>query len=338
LGQVIDKLPRATDPNLLVGTDTLDDAAVYRLSDGLALVQTVDFFTPVVDDPYDFGRIAAANAFSDVYAMGGRPLTALNIVGFPSSALPLEYLSRILAGGAEVARLAGATIVGGHTIDDPELKYGLAVTGLVRPDQVMTNAGAQPGDALVLSKPVGTGIIATAIKRGSAPVQAVVAATTSMTTLNRYGSEVARECGARAVTDVTGFGLLGHLAEMCRASHVAADVWFERVPLIEGAEGLARQNVFPGGGTRNLEFVSPWTVFEAGLEPWRRLLLADPQTSGGLLFAVPPENAKKAVDALGEGRAPSAAVVGRIREAREGEEPLLRVRWRATAVATRMSS
>jgi selenium donor protein len=191
-------LPRVDDPALLVGVDTLDDAAVYRLTDDIALVQTVDFFTPVVDDPYDFGRIAAANAFSDIYAMGGRPLTALNIVCFPSGVLPLDYLGRILQGGAETARLAGATIVGGHTIDDPEPKYGLAVTGVLKPGDELTNAGAMPGDLLVLTKPIGTGIVATAIKRGEASASAISAATASMAALNRDGAEVAREHGVRA--------------------------------------------------------------------------------------------------------------------------------------------
>ena len=209
----MDMLPRVDDPALLVGADTLDDAAVYRLTDDIALVQTVDFFTPVVDDPYDFGRIAAANAFSDIYAMGGRPLTALNIVCFPSGVLPLDYLARILLGGAETARLAEATIVGGHTVDDPEPKYGLAVTGVVRPGEELTNAGARPGDVLVLTKPLGTGVIATAIKQGTAAPDVVAVATASMAALNRAGAEVARACGARALTDITGFGLLGHLSE-----------------------------------------------------------------------------------------------------------------------------
>ena len=248
-------LPKVEDPALLVGSDTLDDAAVYRLTDELALVQTVDFFTPVVDDPYDFGRIAAANAFSDIYAMGGRPLTALNIVCFPADVLPLEVLGRILQGGAETARLAGATIVGGHTIDDPEPKYGLAVTGLLRPGTELTNAAAAVDDLLVLTKPLGTGIIATAIKRDLASPAAVAAATASMAALNRVAAEVAREQGVRAVTDITGFGLLGHVSEMCRASGVSAELWFDRLPLLPGAAELAAEGVVPGGTKRNLEYV-----------------------------------------------------------------------------------
>jgi selenide,water dikinase len=240
-------LPPVNDPALLVGSDTLDDAAVYRLTDEIALVQTVDFFTPVVDDPYDFGRIAAANAFSDIYAMGGRPLTALNIVAFPSGVLPLEYLGRILQGGADTARLASATIVGGHTIDDPEPKYGLAVTGILKPGEEMTNAAALPGDLLVLTKPLGTGVIATAIKQGTASLEAVSAATASMIHLNRGGAEVAREYGMRALTDVTGFGLLGHAYRMAEGSGVTLVFEESDLPLLPGALELARAGMIPGG-------------------------------------------------------------------------------------------
>ena len=322
-------LPRVDDPALLVGVDTLDDAAVYRLSDDIALVQTVDFFTPVVDDPYDFGRIAAANAFSDIYAMGGRPLTALNIVCFPSGVLALDSLGRILQGGAETARLAGATIVGGHTIDDPEPKYGMAVTGLLKPGEELTNAGAMPGDLLVLTKPIGTGIVATAIKRGIASADAISAATASMAALNRDGAEVARDHGVRALTDVTGFGLLGHLSEMCRASGVGADLWFDRLPLLPEAAALARQGVVPSGTKRNLEYAQPWTIFDETLELWQRLLCADAQTSGGLMLSVSAEEAPQVVRVLTKYRTPAAAVIGRIREA---EGALLRV-GRAADVA-----
>jgi selenide,water dikinase len=332
LGRVMSMLPPVEDPALLVGSDTFDDAAIYRLSDDLALVQTVDFFTPIVDDPYDFGRIAATNAISDVYAMGGRPLTALNIVCFPSGILPLDYLGRILQGGAEVARLAGVTIVGGHTIDDPEPKYGLAVTGVIRPGDELTNAATEPGDYLVLTKPLGVGIIATAIKKGVASAEAVAAATASMTTLNREGAEVAREFGARALTDVTGFGLLGHLSEMCRASEVGAEVWFDQLPLLPEAAALVREGVAPGGTRRNLEHVEPWTDFEETLEPWQRLLCADAQTSGGLLLAVPGEKLTGVVQALSDRRALAAAVIGRIEETGDGlGEMLLKVRASAGA-------
>ncbi len=310
-------LPPVVDPDLLVGSDTLDDAAVYRVSPEIALVQTVDFFTPVVDDPFDFGRIAAANALSDIYAMGARPLTALNIVCFPSGVLPLEVLGRILQGGADTAAKAGATIVGGHTIDDPEPKYGMACTGLLRPGEQLTNAGAHPGDALVLTKPLGTGVIATAIKRGTAPESAVAAATACMAALNREAAVVARAQGAHAVTDVTGFGLLGHLSELCRASGVTATIWYDRLPFLKGAMELAREGIVPGGTTRNLEHVRPWTTFAAALEPWQLLLAADAQTSGGLVLAVPPESLAGTVTALEQSGAQAAAVIGRVEESGE---------------------
>jgi selenide,water dikinase len=313
LGQVIALLPVVDDPALLVGSDTLDDAAVYRLNDEIALVQTVDFFTPVVDDPYDFGRIAAANAFSDIYAMGARPLTALNIVAFPSGVLPLDYLTLILLGGIETARLASATIVGGHTIDDPEPKYGLAVTGIIRPGEELTNAGASPGDVLVLTKPLGTGVIATAIKFGRASRETISVATASMAALNRDGAEVARAHGVRALTDVTGFGLLGHLSEMCRAGRVGVDLWFDRLPLLPGALGLAREGVVPGGTKRNLEFVEPWTVFAESLELWQRLLCADAQTSGGLVLSVPADSVEAVLRDLEARGTPAAAAIGRVR-------------------------
>jgi selenide,water dikinase len=315
-------LPAVEDPALLVGSDTLDDAAVYRLTDDIALVQTVDFFTPVVDDPYDFGRIAAANAFSDVYAMGARPLTALNIVAFPSGVLPLDYLTRILLGGADTARLASATIVGGHTIDDPEPKYGLAVTGIVKPGEELTNARATPGDVLVLTKPLGTGVIATAIKLGKASEAAISAATASMATLNRAGAEVACEHGVRALTDITGFGLLGHLSELCRASGVGVDLWFDRLPLLPEAGETARQGVVPGGTKRNLEYVEPWTAFDQSLEPWQRLLCADAQTSGGLVLAVHPDRLAAVLRDLEARHTPAAAVIGRVRS---HEDVMMRV-------------
>jgi selenide, water dikinase len=313
----MDMLPRVEDPALLVGSDTFDDAAIYLLNDDIALVQTVDFFTPVVDDPYDFGRIAAANAFSDIYAMGGRPLTALNVVCFPNGTLPLEYLGRILQGGAEVARQAGATIVGGHTIDDPEPKYGMAVTGLVKPGEQLTNAGARPGDVLVLTKPLGTGIIATAIKNDMADAGIIATAIASMATLNRDAAEIARLHRAHALTDVTGFGLLGHLSEMCRASGVSAEVWFAALPLLPGAAELVRGGIAPGGTKRNLDFVGAFARFDDALEPWQRLLCADAQTSGGLLLALPEEEVAGALEDLTRLHSPAAAVVGRIGEAGE---------------------
>jgi selenium donor protein len=312
LGQVIALLPPTVDENLLVGTDTVDDAAVYRLTDELALVQTVDFFTPIVDDPYDFGRIAAANSFSDIYAMGAKPLIALNIVGFPVNVLPLSYLVDILRGGADVARQAGVSIVGGHTIDDTEPKYGMAVTGTLRPGAQLTNAAARPGDLLVLTKPLGTGIIATAVKRGRADEQVVRAAVASMVHLNRDAAEAALDHGVRSMTDVTGFGLLGHLAEMCAGSGVSAEIWTDRLPWLPGAEELARRGVVPGGTRRNLEYAEPLTRWRAEFEDWEQLLVADAQTSGGLLLAVPAAEAEALVADLEARRTPAAAVVGRI--------------------------
>ncbi len=308
------QLPPTVDPDLLVGTDTVDDAAVYRLTDDLALVQTVDFFTPVVDDPFDFGRIAAANSLSDVYAMGGTPRIAMNIVGFPVSVLPLEQLVSILQGGAETARLAGVSIVGGHTIDDSEPKYGLAVTGLVKPGEQITNATGRPGDLLVLTKPLGTGLIATAIKRDVAPAEAVRAAVESMATLNRDAADAARANGVTTMTDITGFGLLGHLGSLCLASGVSAEIWADRLPWLPAAAKLARGGVVPGGTKRNLEHASPWTAWEDDFKEWERLQIADAQTSGGLLIAVPEDRVDGLVADLQRRGTPASAIVGRLTE------------------------
>jgi selenide, water dikinase len=235
---IVRSLPAQHDRDLLVGTSTADDAGVYRLSDDLALVQTVDFFTPIVDDPYDFGRIAAANALSDVYAMGGRPLTALNLVAFPLERLGPDVLAAILRGGLDVCEEAGVTVAGGHSIDDPEPKFGLAVTGLVHPREVLTNAGGRPADALVLTKPLGVGAISTAWKRGTASPGLLAAAVAVMTELNAAAAEAARDAGAHALTDVTGFGLLGHLHSLALASGVAAEIDAAAVPAIDGVEAL----------------------------------------------------------------------------------------------------
>jgi selenide,water dikinase len=312
LGQVISQLPPVTDPDLLVGTNTADDAAVYRLTDDLALVQTVDFFTPVVDDPYDFGRIAAANSLSDIYAMGATPRLALNIVGFPTTVLPLEYLVAILRGGTDVASQAGVTIAGGHTIDDAEPKYGLCVTGVIKPGEQITNASARPSDLLVLTKPLGTGIIATAIKRGEAEAEVVAQATAAMVALNRDASLAARAHRVSAMTDITGFGLLGHLLEMAEGSGVSAELWFDRLPFLPGAERLASLGVVPGGTRRNLEFVSSSTDWADRFEPFEMLMAADAQTSGGLLMALPEEEVPRLLSALRMAETPAAAVVGRI--------------------------
>jgi selenide,water dikinase len=297
LAQVLGRLPPIADPRVLVGTSTSDDAGVFRFGDG-ALVATVDVFTPIVDDPYDYGRIAATNALSDVYAMGGKPLFALSFIAFPSRTLPLEIMSRILAGGAEVAKRAGIAIIGGHSIDDAEPKYGLAVIGSVDPERVVRNSTARAGDKLFLTKPIGTGVIAQSIKKGESPPGAAEAAIKSMTTLNDWACLAMVEVGVNAATDVTGFGLLGHLLEMVRGSGVGARIEAGKVPLLPGAYELAAAGLVPGGSKRNYEHVAPHLVVEEGVDPTRRVLLADAQTSGGLLIAVAPEKAGELVDAL----------------------------------------
>jgi selenide,water dikinase len=287
------------DPNVLVGFDTSDDAGVYRLRDDLAVVQTVDFFTPIVDDPFDFGRIAATNALSDVYAMGGDPICALNLVAFSISSLGGEVLAAILRGGAAAAAAAGVTIVGGHSIDDPEPKYGMAVTGTVHPDRVLTNAGARIGDALVLTKPLGAGAVTTALKRGlEAPLAAAVEV---MTLLNRDASLAARAVDAHALTDVTGFGLLGHLHELCAASGLAATLDATAVPAIDGVPELLSdpaERAIAGGTRRNREHAESFTTFADAVPSERRWLVCDAMTSGGLLVAVSPERASKVPGAV----------------------------------------
>jgi selenide,water dikinase len=289
---IIRDLPAPTDPRLLVGTPTGDDAAVFALRDDLALVQTVDFFTPLVDDPYDFGRIAAANALSDVYAMGGTPLTALNIVAFPLEALGGDVLAAILRGGLDVVTAAGASIVGGHSIKDDEPKYGLAVTGTVDPRTMTTNAGGRPGDVLVLTKPLGVGAIVTAAKRGAAGDDLVAAAVAVMVELNAAASAAAVAAGVHAMTDVTGFGLLGHLHHVARESGLAAEVDAAAVPAIDGVAALlAGEEAVSGGSRRNAEWAAQFTTIGPGVEPWRVRLITDATTSGGLLAAVPAEAA-----------------------------------------------
>ncbi len=312
LEKVLRSLPKGTDPAVLVGPERSDDAAVYRLSDDLALVTTVDFFTPIVDDPFEFGAVSAANSLSDVWAMGGRPLFALSVVAFPSRRLPLSVLERILAGAAEVAREAGIEILGGHTVDDTEPKFGLAVTGVVRPDRVVTNAGARPGDALVLTKPIGTGVLATAVKRGLAGEEAARRLVTTMRTLNRAAAETMVEVGVSACTDVTGFGLLGHLREMAAASGVDAEIEAASVPLLPDVRDLAAADGVPGGSLENLEHVAPHVDFAPGLSRVDRLLLADAQTSGGLLIALPEERCEALLSTLRARGVTDALRIGRI--------------------------
>jgi len=295
---VLRKLPKVTDAAVLVDASTSDDAAVYRLGPDLAIVQTVDFFTPIADDPFDFGAVSAANSLSDVYAMGARPLFALSVVGFPSRRLPLRVLERILEGAAEVAREAGIFIVGGHTVDDTEPKFGLAVTGVVHPDRVMRNSTARAGDELVLTKPIGVGILATAVKRGMADEATSRRLVATMRRLNKPAAEAMEETDAHACTDVTGFGLLGHLREMAAGSGLDVELEAGAVPVLEPARELAAADVVPGGTLENLEHVSPFVDWAPGLGRVDRLLLADAQTSGGLLIAVPPERAAALLAAL----------------------------------------
>ena len=295
---------------MLVDASTGDDAAVYRLSDDRALVATVDFFTPIVDDAFDFGRIAAANALSDIYAMGARPLFALGLVGFPRALLGSGELERILEGAGSVAREAGIGIVGGHSIDDPEPKYGMAVIGEVHPDRMVTNAGGRAGDRLVLTKAIGTGVIATALKAEAAPAEAIDAAIASMTGLNRAASEAMLAIGAHAATDVTGFGLLGHLSKLAMASGVAAEVDAARVPLLPFAARLAAAGHLPGGTRRNLTDLEPLLDREGDVDDVTLALLCDAQTSGGLLIAVAPEAVDDLLGRLRDAGTPAAVEIG----------------------------
>ena len=295
LAPLLESLATAADPYLLVGAATHDDAAVYRLRDDLALVQSVDFFTAIVDDPYDFGRVAAANALSDIYAMGAEPILALNLVAYSLESLGGAALAEILRGGCDVAACAGVAIGGGHSIDDSEPKYGMAVSGVVDPRRVLTNAGGEPGDELFLTKPLGVGLITTAAKRGIADPPTLARAIDQMTTLNAASARAALAADAHAMTDVTGFGLLGHLHELCEASGCAAEIAPEAVPAIDGALSLAADSRARAGGSRqnaaHAETFTEWAA-EAGEE--RRFLLADATTSGGLLVAVPPDRVAEA--------------------------------------------
>jgi selenide, water dikinase len=293
LAPLVGALPQSADPNLLVGTSTSDDAGVYRLRDDLAIVQTVDFFTAIVDDPYDFGRIAATNALSDVYAMGGRPVSALNLVAWSIEELGSEMLGEVLRGGHDVATAAGVAVVGGHTIDDREPKYGMAVTGVVDPREVITNAGGRAGDVLVLTKPVGAGAVTTALKKGLTDESVLAGAVEVMTELNAAGSAAARAAGAQGMTDVTGFGLLGHLHELALASGVSAVVDAAAVPAIPGAlELLEDDRAVAGGSRNNRRYAEEFASFDDdGVDEVRRRLVTDAMTSGGLLVAVDPARA-----------------------------------------------
>ncbi|MBV9104372.1 MAG: selenide, water dikinase SelD, partial [Candidatus Eremiobacteraeota bacterium] len=287
MAQVLRLLPPSADPNVLVGIETADDAGVYRLNDDVALVQSVDFFTPVVDDPLTFGHIAAANSLSDLYAMGATPLCALNIVAYPMEKLGPEVLAQILAGGATVTREAGVAIIGGHTVEDDEPKYGLAVTGTVHPQHIVTNAGAKPGDLVFLTKAIGTGILASALKKDAISEHDMAPAIASMVTLNSAAAQAMLRIGVDAATDVTGFGILGHAGEMARASRVRLRITASRVPLFPRVLDLIAVDVMPGGTKKNAREHAAFTEFGRGVPEGMRLALSDAQTSGGLLIAVP---------------------------------------------------
>jgi selenide, water dikinase len=312
LRSVMERVSPATNARVLVGYGSSDDAGVYLLRDGLALVSTVDFFTPIVDDPFDFGRIAATNALSDVYAMGGRPVTALNIVAFPEE-LDLAILARILEGGASVARSAGVAIIGGHTIKDAEPKYGMAITGVVDPERIVTNANAQPGDVLVLTKPLGTGILTTAIKRGTIGGDDLREAVEWMTALNDSAAHAMLAAGAHAATDVTGFGLLGHGGGMARASGVRLVIDAGEVPFMNRVLELIESGVVPGGTRHNAETHAAFTDFSRSVPDAVRIGLSDAQTSGGLLVSVASDGVEELVNELRE-RDALGAVIGEVRE------------------------
>jgi selenide,water dikinase len=279
-------LPLVKSPNLLVGLESPDDAGVYQISDDTALVQTVDFFTPIVDDPFTFGQIAAANSLSDIYAMGGRPITAMNIVGFPLGKFDISILKEILRGGLEKLAEAEVVLVGGHSVEDQELKYGLSVTGLIHPKKILTKQGAQAGDALILTKPLGTGIIATAIKGNLASNAAVDKIVASMTTLNRKAAEIIQDFDVHACTDITGFGLIGHAYEVARAGNIGISLHASSIPVFPEALEYARMGLVPGGGHANRAFYEPFVEYRETISAELRDILYDPQTSGGLLIAV----------------------------------------------------
>lgn len=323
LAKVLGDLPPATpDVNLLVGLDKSDDAGVYKLTDELAMVQTLDFFTPIVDNPYDFGQIAATNAISDVYAMGGKPLTALNIVAFPIATLDKGILTEILRGSSEKLKEAGVTLVGGHSIDDAEPKFGLAVTGIVHPDKIRTNAGAKPGDQLILTKPIGVGIYTTSLKNGQLSKEEAVHVTKVMTTLNKTTAEVMANYSVHAATDVTGFGLLGHASEVAKASEVGMVIHANQVPVLPRTKELAEADMVPGGTKNNYKHVADIVTYAEELDEIDRWILCDAVTSGGLLLAVSSEEAKALLQELRE-KSVDAHIIGEVTEENRGRLTVL---------------
>ncbi|PYI56639.1 selenide, water dikinase SelD [Paenibacillus flagellatus] len=327
LAQVLRELPPGVpNPDLLVGLDTNDDAGVYRLTDELALVQTVDFFTPIVDDPYAFGQIAAANALSDVYAMGGKPLTALNIVAFPIHKLDKSILADILRGAGDKVKEAGATLVGGHSIDDNEPKFGMAVTGTVHPGRIRTNAGAKPGDRLLLTKPIGVGILTTSIKKDQLSAEEIERVTRVMATLNKTAAETMERFGVNACTDVTGFGLLGHASEMAKGSGVGLTLYRPNVPVLPRVRELAEAGFVPGGTKNNFGHVRDGVEFAESIDTIGQWILCDAVTSGGLLIAVPEAEARALLAALREAGV-EAEAIGEATADRPGTIRVLDERW-----------
>jgi selenide,water dikinase len=318
LNALLESLPSGKDPDLIVGYDTNDDAGVYRLSETQALVVTADFITPPTDDPETFGRIAAANAISDVYAMGGRPVTCINLAAFPSKKLPANVLAGIIRGAQEKIGEAGAVLAGGHTVEDPEPKFGLAVTGLIHPDKVWTNAGARAGDALVLTKPIGSGVILNANLKGWVSEPDLTACLASLETLNRVAAETAAQFEIHAATDVTGFGLAGHAVEMARGADLQFRLQHDAIPLFAGALAMYQRGMTTGSNASNQESTAPYVKLEARMSEPERSLYFDPQTNGGLLFAVAPEQAEELVQALHSAGVEAAVRIGEVRERSAG--------------------
>ncbi|MCK5169529.1 MAG: selenide, water dikinase SelD [Bacteroidales bacterium] len=310
LEKILKDIPVHNNPNILIDTNNSDDAAVYKINSETALVQTVDFFTPVVDNPYDFGAIAAANALSDIYAMGAKPIFALNIVGFPSTRLPMEVLKQILKGAQDKATEAGISIIGGHTIDDPEPKYGMVVSGIAHPGEILTNSKAKEGDAIILTKPIGLGIIATALKRGMVNKITENFAIKIMSELNKYAADIINNFDINACTDVTGFGLLGHLSEISLASKMDVEIFSQQVPVIEEAWEFATSNIIPGGSTNNLNHFSKYIDWDTNISDIEKIILCDAQTSGGLLFTIPMSNKDEVIKQLKESGIEFASHIG----------------------------
>ncbi len=313
MAQVLRHLPKFEDKSVIVGLDGSDDAGVYKINDEEAVILTMDFFTPVVDEPYEFGQVAAANALSDIYAMGGRPVTALNVVCFPEC-LPIDILIDILKGGGDKVKEAGAVIIGGHTVEDDEPKYGLSVMGRVHPDKVITNGGARPGDALILTKPLGLGIINTGIKAGLVEEDTIKRVVEIMSYLNKDACDAMLKMGVKGCTDITGFGLLGHGMEMAKASGVTLEIKSDSLPIIKESVDLAKMGIIPAGAYKNKEFVEEQVRFKNAINKEIEDILYDPQTSGGLLIAVEEKSSKKLLKLLKENNKTEFALIGKVKE------------------------